>query len=84
MGRRIHSRSSNGRFRPATLANTFGMDAPVCPSCRRFNPYNLGDVKPTNCHACGSPLEPANPEGPAVTDNAAAEQEQFNSWVIDQ
>jgi len=59
------ARRSNGRFIRNTLENTFGLSAPVCPNCRRFNPYRLGlEPKPTHCHACGHPLtevQQANP-----------------------
>jgi len=58
MGRRHLSRQSNGRFRRATLENTFGITAPVCPSCRRFNPHAVNEPPPENCHACGAPLKP--------------------------
>jgi hypothetical protein len=54
MGRRIQSRASNGRYRRATLANTFGLVALICEDCRRINPVEIGKPKPTECHACGS------------------------------
>jgi hypothetical protein len=54
MGRRIPSRTSGGQFRRATLANTFGLAAPVCEDCRRLNPVPVGQPKPATCHACGS------------------------------
>lgn len=54
MGRRIQSRASSGRYRRATLANTFGMRAWVCEDCRRLNPTGAGESKPAACHACGS------------------------------
>jgi len=57
MGRRLYSRQTNGRFRRATLENTFGITAPVCPSCRRFNPHAVNGPAPTHCHACGAPLD---------------------------
>lgn len=53
---RRQARLGNGRWTKNTLANTFGMDAPVCPKCRAFNPYSLGEPKPEKCHACGEPL----------------------------
>lgn len=58
MGSRRYSRRPGGQFRRATLANTSGLSAPVCPNpdCRRFNPHALGDPEPENCHACGTPL----------------------------
>ena len=63
---RLYSRRSNGRFRRATLENTFGVTAPVCPNpeCRRFNPHNVGEPPPETCHACGAPMRP--PEGEEV------------------
>ena len=54
---RRKSRDAAGRFRRATLANTFGLAAPVCPHCGRFNPHKIGEKPPENCHACGKPLK---------------------------
>lgn len=54
MGHRIHSRQGNGRFRRATLENTFGLTALVCEDCRRINAVAVGEPKPEKCHACGS------------------------------
>lgn len=54
MGSRMHSRQPNGRFRRATMANTFGLTVYVCQDCRRMNPVAVGAPKPTECHACGS------------------------------
>lgn len=64
MGSRAYSRRPNGRFRRATLENTLGMSAPVCPNetCRRLNPYSLGELPPTHCHACGTALAPSSSE----------------------
>lgn len=59
MGGRSYSRRSNGRFRRATLENTFGLSAPVCPQCRRLNPHAVHEPGPENCHACGAKLRPA-------------------------
>lgn len=58
MSGRMYSRRSNGRFQRATLANTFGLSAPICPNpkCRRFNPHDIGEAAPTHCHACGTAL----------------------------
>jgi hypothetical protein len=56
MGRRLYSRQSSGRFRRATLENTFGLSAPVCPECRRLNPHGVYEPEPVNCHACGALL----------------------------
>jgi ssDNA-binding Zn-finger/Zn-ribbon topoisomerase 1 len=56
MARRIHSRQGNGRFRRATLENTFGLSAEVCPKCRAVNAHKVNEPKPTHCHACGAPL----------------------------
>jgi hypothetical protein len=63
MGHRAYSRRGTGQFRRATLANTFGLDAPACPNpeCRRLNPYKLGTPEPTHCHACGGPMHPEQP-----------------------
>jgi hypothetical protein len=58
MGRRTYSRRTNGRFRRATLENTFGLTAPACPSCRRLNPHGVNEPVPENCHACGAPMNP--------------------------
>ncbi len=49
----LRLRGRAGRFKKATLANTFGLNAPVCPHCRRFNPYSVGEPMPTECHNCG-------------------------------
>jgi hypothetical protein len=54
VGRRAFSRSPNGRFRRATLRNTFGLEVLVCSVCLRMNPYQIGEPKPSECHACGS------------------------------
>jgi len=54
MGRRMYSRQSNGRFRRATVENTFGLTVYVCDDCRRMNPVPVGSPKPEKCHACGS------------------------------
>ena len=58
MGSRRYSRQTNGRFRRATLENTFGLSVEVCPACRRMSPYRAGGEPPENCHACGSVLRP--------------------------
>ncbi len=52
------SRAGNGRYRRATLANTFGLQAWVCayPDCNRFNTSGVGEGRPETCHACGRPL----------------------------
>lgn len=72
MGRRLYSRQSNGQFRRATLANTFGIEAPVCPNpeCNRFNPYRIGEPEPVNCHACGQPLKPEPADDQSREDSA--------------
>lgn len=63
MGSRSYSRRSNGRFRRATLANTFGLAAPSCPSCGRLNPHGVTEPPPETCHACGAAMTelPADP-----------------------
>lgn len=58
MGRRLYSRHGNGRFRRATLENTFGLSAPTCPQCNRFNPHAVGEPPPETCHACGASMKP--------------------------
>jgi hypothetical protein len=58
MGSRYYSRKGNGRFRRATLENTFGVSAPICPECRRFNPHAVNEPEPEHCHACGAKLRP--------------------------
>lgn len=64
MGRRLHSRQTNGRFRRATLENTFGLSAPSCPACNRLNPHAVNEPAPETCHACGAPMKPPEyPEG---------------------
>lgn len=42
MGRRMYSRQANGRFRRATMENTFGLTIYVCQDCRRMNPAPVG------------------------------------------
>jgi hypothetical protein len=62
------SRASNGRYRRATLANTFGLQAWVCayPDCRSFNPLPLGEGRPKTCHACDRAfVDVADPPAPA-------------------
>lgn len=54
MGHRMYSRTASGRFRRATVENTFGLHVYVCQDCRRMNPVTAGAPKPTECHACGS------------------------------
>jgi hypothetical protein len=39
--RRFQTRRGNGRFQRNTLANTFGLHAPACPSCRSFNTHGV-------------------------------------------
>jgi uncharacterized protein (DUF983 family) len=56
MGRRLYSRKANGRFRRATLENTFGLSAPTCPQCGRFNTHGVNEPPPETCHACGAPM----------------------------
>lgn len=53
MGRRLKSRDRRGRFRRATLENTFGLSTIVCQSCRRIHAYR--DVPPERCD-CGQDL----------------------------
>jgi hypothetical protein len=72
MGRRLYSRKSNGRFRRPTLENTFGISAPVCPECRRFNPHNVGESPPENCHACGAPMKPEATDEPEKVNHGCA------------
>ena len=59
MGSRRYSRQPNGRFRRATLENTFGLTVDVCPACRRMNSRSVGEAPAENCHACGAALRPA-------------------------
>jgi uncharacterized protein (DUF983 family) len=54
----MYSRRANGRFRRATLENTFGLHMLVCPECSRCNPYDVGTPAPDTCHACGAVLQP--------------------------
>jgi hypothetical protein len=62
MSHRIYSRQSSGRFRRATLENTFGLRAPSCPECHQLNPHGVDEPEPENCHACGAKLRPEPPE----------------------
>jgi|GEM_PF-3360534 len=58
MTRRLYSRQPSGRFRRATLENTFSLSAPSCPACGRLNPHGAGEPAPANCQACGAPMSP--------------------------
>ena len=60
MGRRLYSRQTNGRFRRATLENTFGLSCIWCPQCRIGNPHPAGGEPPENCHDCGAVLRPVS------------------------
>jgi hypothetical protein len=60
MGSKRYSRQDNGRFRRATLENTFGLSVEVCPSCRRMSPHQAGSEPPETCHACGGVLRPVS------------------------
>ena len=51
--KRLRSRAGNGRFRRATVANTFGLRVPVCPHCRGCNPVAVGEEPPEACKQCG-------------------------------
>lgn len=53
----FQSRLGNGRFQRNTLANTFGLHALVCPSCRSFNTHGVGEPAPARCHSCGVALD---------------------------
>lgn len=56
---RRQARRGNGRFTRNTMENTFGLHCEVCPvdTCRRLNPWTVGQAKPERCHACGSLLD---------------------------
>jgi hypothetical protein len=60
MGHRAYSRRPDGRFRRATLENTFGLSCIFCPQCRIGNPYPAGSEPPGNCHDCGAVLRPVS------------------------
>lgn len=64
MGHRAYSRQPDGRFRRATLENTFGLSTPSCPDCGRLNPHAAGGPPPETCHACGMPMKPRGPLAP--------------------
>ena len=57
MSKRIPSRQRNGRYRRATLENTFGLKAPVCPHCRGLNPHGINEPAPEVCGQCGKPMK---------------------------
>ena len=57
MGRYLHSRGGNGRFRRATLQNTFGLNCVICAECRGFNSYPISEKRPETCCQCGNPLK---------------------------
>ena len=50
------ARRRNGRFVRNTPENTLGIHIDICPRCRRLNTWDRGSPAPTNCHACGAPL----------------------------
>jgi len=47
--KRLRLRSRNGRFVKATVENTFGFTALVCPHCRGFNTVGRGEPIPEHC-----------------------------------
>lgn len=51
--KRLRRRDAGARFQKATLENTFGLRAPVCPHCRGFNPIGVGEPVPERCKQCG-------------------------------
>lgn len=55
---RIHSRQTSGRFRRATLENTFGLRTTICQHCGAFNPSTANAPAPTTCEQCGASLSP--------------------------
>lgn len=55
---RLLSRETSGRFRRATLGNTFGLRVYPCPKCAAMNPSNVNEPKPRTCAACGESLAP--------------------------
>jgi hypothetical protein len=57
MAHRRYSRQGNGRFRRATLENTFGLHACICPECHVINPHPVNEPHPETCHACGAPMK---------------------------
>lgn len=56
MAHRIQSRRGNGRFQRNTMENTFGLHVKVCPKCRSFTTYEVGEATTIRCHSCGEPL----------------------------
>ena len=56
MGKRIQSRHGNGRYRRATLENTFGLTTTICPHCNGINPFGVTDSPPADCVQCGQSL----------------------------
>ncbi len=56
--KRLRTRVASGKFTKSTLANTFGIHAPVCPHCRSFNPHQRGEPRPTSCHNCKKDVAP--------------------------
>jgi hypothetical protein len=56
--KRLRLRVASGKFTGSTLANTFGLRAPVCPHCRSFNPHDVGSPQPTECQNCKKTIAP--------------------------
>jgi len=61
MSKRIPSRHRNGRYRKATLENTFGLTAPVCPHCGGLNPHGVNEPAPDVCGQCGQSMAAVPP-----------------------
>lgn len=72
MSRRFQARRGNGRFTRNTLENTVGLHCLWCPHCGRGNPSPVGQPQPTECHACGKPLEGDEPGSPFDTNEEKA------------
>lgn len=51
----MRKRGGNGRFKRATVENTFGFKVTICADCRGFNTHD--GARPDACKQCGaSPL----------------------------
>lgn len=71
--KRFQARRGNGRFTRNTFENTLGLHVKVCPTCGRFNPYDVGAPMPEKCHDCGASLAPVDDHGHELQAGAAGD-----------
>lgn len=54
--KRFQARHGNGRWTRNTFENSLGLNPGICPSCNRFNPTPVGEMRPETCTHCGNLL----------------------------